>query len=125
MNSLTSKGGGLRATYPVPIENGLQWYCCPMRPSQAFNAHREELREIVTRHGVLRPRIFGSAVRGEDTEGSDLDLLVDPAANTTLMTLAAIQIEAERLPGVHVDVITPKRLPQHFRERVLREAIPV
>lgn len=96
-----------------------------MKPSQALGAHRQELREIVTRHGVLHPRVFGSAVRGDDSEESDLDLLVDPTPRTTLMTLAAIQLEAERLLGVHVDVLTPKSLPQQFRDRVLREAVPV
>src|SRR6266702_3409948 len=62
-----------------------------MKPSEALRAHRAELREIVTRHGALRPRVFGSAIRGGDTEESDLDLLVDPTPRTTLMTLAAIQ----------------------------------
>lgn len=96
-----------------------------MKPSEALNTHRDELREIVTRYGALRPRVFGSAVRGEDTEDSDLDLLVDPTPCTTLMTLAAIQREAERLLGVRVDVLTPKSLPQRFQERVLLEAVPV
>jgi predicted nucleotidyltransferase len=96
-----------------------------MKPSEALSAHRDELREIVTRYGALRPRIFGSAIHGDDVEGSDLDLLVDPTPRTTLMTLAAIQREAERLLGVRVDVLTPKSLPQRFRERVLLEAVPV
>ena len=83
------------------------------------------MREIVARHGALRPRVFGSIIRGEDTDDSDLDLLIDPTASTTLMTLAAIQIEAERLLGVHVDVLTPKSLPKRFRDQVLHEAVPV
>jgi hypothetical protein len=41
------------------------------------------------------------------------------------MTLAAIQLDAERLLGVHVDVLTPKSLPQRIRDQVLREAVPV
>lgn len=73
----------------------------------------------------LRPRAFGSAVRGDDVESSDLDLLVDPTSRTTLMTLAAIQREAERLLGVRVDVLTPKSSPQRCRERALLEAVPV
>jgi predicted nucleotidyltransferase len=96
-----------------------------MKPSEALRTHRAELREITTRHGVLRPRVFGSAIRGNDTDESDLDLLVDPTPRTTLMTLAAIQLEAERLLGVRVDVLTPKSLPRRFRDRVLLEAIPV
>jgi uncharacterized protein len=70
-------------------------------------------------------RVFGSVIHGDDTEDSDLDLLVDPTAATTLMTLAAIQLAAERLMSVRVDVLTPKSLLQRFRERVLLEAIPV
>lgn len=96
-----------------------------MKPSISFQANRKALREIVARHGLARPRIFGSAARGEDEEGSDLDLLVEPAPTTTLFTLAALQIEAERLLGVPVDVLTPRSLPRGSRERILREAVPV
>ena len=96
-----------------------------MKPSEALRTHRAQLREIVARHGAVRPRIFGSAVRGNDTDESDLDLLVDPTSQTTLLTLAAIQLEAERLLGVRVDVLTPKSLPKTFRDRVLLEAVPV
>ena len=78
-----------------------------------------------TRSCVARPRIFGSAARGEDHEGSDLDLLVEPSTTTTLFTLAALQIEAERLLGVPVDVLTPGSLPRAARERILNEAVPV
>lgn len=79
----------------------------------------------MARHGALRPRVFGSAITGKDTEESDLDLLIDPTPRTTLMTLAAIQIELERLLGVRVDVLTPNSLPRTFRDRVLLEAVPV
>lgn len=96
-----------------------------MRPSEALNKHREQLREIVARNGALRPRIFGSAIRGDDTDASDLDLLVEPTSTTTLMTLAAIQLEAERLLGIRVDVLTPRSLPVRYRSAVLREAQPV
>lgn len=96
-----------------------------MKPSDSLQAHRESLRAMIARHGVARPRVFGSAARGDDRDGSDLDLLVEPAATTTLFTLAALQIEAERLLGVPVDVLTPKSLPRGSREQILREAVPV
>ncbi len=61
----------------------------------------------------------------DDTEESDLDLLVDPSPVTSLMDLAALQVEAEALLGMRVDVVTPRFLPSRFRERVLREAAAV
>lgn len=94
-----------------------------MKPSDALQKHRGELRNIVARYGALRPRIFGSAAAGTDTETSDLDLLVDPTPATTLMTLTAIQLEAESLLGIHVDVLTPKSLPRKFRDQILRTAV--
>ena len=96
-----------------------------MRPSQALNAHRAELRNLVARFGVLRPRVFGSVLTGSDAEDSDLDLLVDPTPGTTLLTLAALQNEAERLLGVSVDVQTPKSISARFRDQVLKQALAV
>jgi predicted nucleotidyltransferase len=96
-----------------------------MRPSDALKAHRAELRQLITRFGVVRPRVFGSVVTGTDREDSDLDLLVDPTPTTTLLTLARLQNEAEALLGVAVDVQTPGSLSQRFRNQVLHQAVPV
>jgi hypothetical protein len=96
-----------------------------MKPSEALAAHRDELRRIVERHGVIHLRVFGSVVRGEDTDKSDLDLLVDATPSTTLLTLASVQIEAERLLGVPVDIRTPQDISRRFRKDVLNEAVAV
>jgi predicted nucleotidyltransferase len=64
-------------------------------------------------------------LHGDDHEGSDLDILIDPTPNTTLMDVAKIQVELETLLGVSVDVLTPKGLPDKFRNSVLAEAVPV
>lgn len=96
-----------------------------MRPSQAFYSHRDAVRDIAMRHRVSNVRVFGSVLHGDDTDDSDLDLLVDPAPETTLMDIARIQNQLQALLGVPVDVLTPKALPLCCRERVLREAVPV
>jgi predicted nucleotidyltransferase len=96
-----------------------------MKPSEALAAHRAELRDLVDRHGLLHPRVFGSVLRGTDDEESDLDLLVDPAPKTSLLALVGFQIEAEKLLGVRVSVLTPNALPQKFRNEVLQQAQPL
>jgi len=93
-----------------------------MRPSLALEIHRDRIREIALSHRVNNVRVFGSVLHGEDTEDSDLDLLVDPTAETTLMDIAKIQIEIAQLLRVTVDVLTPRALPDKFRERVIKEA---
>jgi uncharacterized protein len=96
-----------------------------MRPSDALAAHRAELRELVTRHGLARARIFGSVLTGTDDEESDLDLLVEPTETTSLLTLAALKRDAETLLGVPVSVLTPRALPLKFRSEVLERALPL
>jgi hypothetical protein len=96
-----------------------------MKPSDALAAHRRELRELVSRHGLARARVFGSVVTGGDTEESDLDLLVDPAETTSLLTLAAFKRDAEDLLGIPVSVLTPNALPPKFRAQVLQRAQPL
>jgi uncharacterized protein len=96
-----------------------------MKPSTALNQYRDSIRSVVMSHRGANPRVFGSVVHGNDTEQSDLDILIDPSADTTLMDVANIQLDLERLLGVSVDVLTPKALPVKFRGIVLAEAVPV
>jgi predicted nucleotidyltransferase len=96
-----------------------------MRPSEALNYHRADVRKVVEENRTLNPRVFGSVLHGDDKEGSDLDLLVDPTPDTSLMDIARIQNRLQKLLGVSVDVLTPKALPESFRDRVLAEAEPV
>jgi predicted nucleotidyltransferase len=96
-----------------------------MRPSLALNTHREAIRAIALRHRVTNVRVFGSVVHGDDTDDSDLDLLVEPTSETTMMDIGAIRYELNQLLGIPVDVLTPRALPDHFKSVVLSEAMPV
>ncbi len=96
-----------------------------MKPSEVLHRHREDIRRIVSENRSSNPRVFGSVLHGADGEGSDLDLLVDPAPETSLMDIARIQGRLEQLLGISVDVLTPLSLPESYRGRVVSEAQPV
>lgn len=96
-----------------------------MKPSEALKFHREAIRRVVEAHRARNARVFGSVLHGGDTEGSDLDLLVDPLPGATLLDLGRLQVDLEEMLGVPVDVLTPGDLPAKFRNRVLQEAVPV
>jgi len=96
-----------------------------MRPSEILPLHRDAIRRIVLDSGMANPRLFGSVVHGDDAENSDLDILVDPSPETSLLDIAKLQIELEATVGIKVDLRTPKFLPTTFRDKVLAEAIPV
>lgn len=96
-----------------------------MKPSEALASHRAAIRRVVESHRAQNARVFGSVLRGQDTEGSGLDILVDPTPQATLLDVAAIEVELRQLLGIPVDVLTPKALPDTFRSAVLQEAIPI
>ena len=96
-----------------------------MKPSLALASNREAIRKVVESHRARNARVFGSVVHDDDTEESDLDILIDPTPETTLLDIGAIRHELLQLLGVPVDVLTPKALPEKFRASVLSEAVPV
>ena len=97
-----------------------------MKPSLALQQHSADIRRIVFANDAANPRVFGSVVHGNDTESSDLDILVDPiGGKTTLFSLASIQLEIQELTGLKTDVLTPMALPERFRGQVLVEARPI
>jgi len=96
-----------------------------MRPSEVLPQHRETIRQLVLEAGMANPRIFGSVLHGDDQDGSDLDLLVDPAPMTSLLDVVRVQRLIETLIQVRVDLLTPGDLPPKFRDRVVAEALPL
>jgi hypothetical protein len=96
-----------------------------VRPSLVLESNRAAIRDIAARHRVRSVRVFGSVVRGTDTDGSDLDFLVEPTEQTTLLDIGKIQFELSELLGIDVDVLTPGALPAILRKKVLAEAQPV
>ncbi len=96
-----------------------------MRPSEALNRYRDRIREIALSHRVTNPRVFGSVLYGEDTEVSDLDILVEPTAETTLFDIGAISFELKELLCLEVDVLTPRALPEKWRQQVIDEALAI
>ncbi len=96
-----------------------------MKPSEALQINRSAIRRVVEAHRASNARVFGSVVHGDDTTESDLDLLIDPTPDTTLLDIGAMRRELRALLGVPVDVLTPLAIPEHFRDSVLAEAVRV
>jgi predicted nucleotidyltransferase len=96
-----------------------------MKPSELLDQHRETIRQVVAAHRASNPRVFGSVAHGEDTEASDLDLLIDPGEGMSLFDMGAIIAELNELLGIEVDVVSARAIPEAMRQRVLHDALPV
>lgn len=88
-------------------------------------AHRDELLDVLRRHGVTNPEVFGSAARGDDREGSDLDLLVDLAPGTDLFDMVRIKAELEEVLGAPVDLIPRDGLKERVRSAAAQDLVPL
>ena len=85
--------------------------------------HRRKMNAAAAQRGATNLRVFGSVARGEDTEASDIDLLVDLAPGTGLLGLIGLQRELAELLGTKVDLVPASGLKVDVRDVVLAEAI--
>ena len=93
------------------------------RLGRRLRRHRRAVLELAARRGARNARVFGSVARGEDTETSDVDLLVDLDSGVGVVSLAGLRRELTELLGVDVDVVPATTLKPGIRDRVLAEAI--
>lgn len=90
-----------------------------------IEAHRTDLLALASRRGVTAVRVFGSMSRGDDTDSSDVDLLVTLAPGTSALALGGLLLDAQELLGRRVDIVTEASLHPALRERVLADAVPL
>jgi predicted nucleotidyltransferase len=86
---------------------------------------RAEILALAIQHGASNVRLFGSVVRGEDREDSDIDFLVDMQETRSLFDLIGLQQDIERVLGKKVDVLTPNGINRYLKDRILGESVPL
>lgn len=91
---------------------------------QILEERREEILAIALKHGAFNVRVFGSVARGEETEKSDIDFLINYDINkiSSWFPVGLIH-DLEDLLGCKVDVVTETGLKERIRDRVLRDCI--
>lgn len=87
-----------------------------------IKSKREEILKLADRHGAYNIRLFGSVVRKEENEKSDIDFLVDFRPEVGLFEWSGFWIELEDLLKHTVDVVTVKTLKENIKDRILKEA---
>ena len=97
-----------------------------------YRRGREEILQVLSRRqadldrlGVKSLALFGSTVRGEAREDSDIDLLVEFDRPVGLFEFMDVKQYLEDVLGCRVDLGTPDSLKPRLRESVLAEAVYV
>ena len=86
---------------------------------------RAAILAAARKHGAREIRVYGSVARGEATDQSDLDLLVDWEPDRSLLDVIGLKQDLEDLLGVTVDIGSERGLHWYIRDEVLREAVPL
>lgn len=84
---------------------------------------RAEILGVARARGASHVRVFGSVARGDATESSDVDFLVDLDAGRTLLDLGGLLMDLKELLGRDVDVVTEAGLRPRVAQRVLDDAV--
>jgi predicted nucleotidyltransferase len=81
------------------------------------------LQSELIRFKVRNIGLFGSVVRGEQKQSSDIDVLVDFADDADLFDFVGLGLFLEEKLGQKVDVVPKKSLRKELRDRVLKEVV--
>jgi predicted nucleotidyltransferase len=82
---------------------------------------KNQIVPILKRQGVLKAAIFGSFARGEETQKSDVDILVKLSKNKSLLDLIGLKLELEGKLGRKVDVLTYGGINHRLKNLILKE----
>ena len=86
---------------------------------------KDKILPILKKYGVKRAGIFGSVARGESTEGSDIDILVEIEGRMSLLDFAGLKLELEEILGRKVDLGEYSAIKPLIREEILKEVVPI
>jgi predicted nucleotidyltransferase len=89
----------------------------------------EKLKPIIVKtlkkYGVKKAGIFGSYVRGEQKKDSDVDILIEPKEDTSLLDLSGLKIELEENLGKNVDLVSYKYIHPHLKKGILENEMRI
>lgn len=93
-----------------------------MEFKKIISQHRKELEN---RFNVEKIGLFGSYVRGEESEESDLDILVEFKEPISLFEFMELEEYLEEILKIKVDVVSKKGLNPYIGEQILNEVVYV
>ena len=93
--------------------------------ARRLRAARPQILRLVHDAGGEQVRVFGSVARGEDGEGSDVDLLFVMVRPLSLMELGRLEDAVAGAIGAAVDLVPESSLRPALRDRALAEAVPL
>lgn len=86
---------------------------------------KKKILPILQRCGVKKIGLFGSCVRGEMREDSDIDILVEIEDDISLLEFVGVKLEIEEALGKEIDLVEYNTIKPLLRERILKEQVVI
>jgi predicted nucleotidyltransferase len=86
---------------------------------------REKILELADECGIISVKVFGSTVRGDATENSDVDFLISAKKTASLLDIGRFKWKVEELLHRKVDIAFEGRLHCSIAGQVMKEAQPL
>ncbi|PIN89783.1 hypothetical protein COU57_05355 [Candidatus Pacearchaeota archaeon CG10_big_fil_rev_8_21_14_0_10_32_14] len=86
---------------------------------------KNKIRKILKQYGIARAGIFGSYARGEQKKNSDIDILIQPTKDMSLLDFVHIKLELEDILGKKVDLISYKYIHPYLKKRILESEVSI
>ena len=83
------------------------------------------IAETLQKHRIKKAGLFGSYVRGEQKKNSDIDILIEPTKDMSLLDLSGLKIELEKALSKKVDLVSYKYIHPYLKERILRSEVNI
>jgi hypothetical protein len=84
---------------------------------------KKKIAPILKKNGVTKASVFGSFARGEETETSDIDLLIELEKPKGLLFLAGLRFDLEDILGRKVDLLTYRSINPRLKNYINKDEI--
>ena len=86
---------------------------------------KRKILPILQRYGAKRAGLFGSYVRGDMREDSDIDILVEIEKDISLLDFVGLKLDIEEALGLKVDLVEYNTIKPLLKERILKEQVVI
>lgn len=92
---------------------------------QKIKLPKQKIVKILKKYGIKKAGIFGSYVRGEQKKNSDIDILIEPPKNMSLIGFVHVKHKLEDELGIKIDLVSYKGIHPLLKSQILHEEVKI
>jgi predicted nucleotidyltransferase len=96
-----------------------------VKKSKALKILIKKIKKILEENKIQQAGIFGSYARGEQRKESDIDILIQPAKDMSLLDISGLKIELEKILGKKVDIVSYNYIHPYLKNKILESEVKI